>query len=60
MDDLGGIHMKDKSERKSISKADFLAELIRMDKDQINDMIKAKSKQPKLICPIILLGHENK
>lgn len=52
--------MKEKSEKKSISKIDFLSELIRMDKDQINQMIKDKSKQPKLICPIITLRHESK
>lgn len=51
--------MKDTfSNRKSMDKFDFLTELIKMDKDQINQMIKEKSKQPKLICPIIVLGHE--
>lgn len=30
-----------------------------MDKDQINQFIKDKGKQPKLICPIVILGREN-
>lgn len=52
--------MKKTEDKKSISKVDFLSELIKMDKEQINQMIKEKSKQPKLICPIIPLRHENK
>lgn len=52
--------MKKTEDKKSMSKVDFLSELIKMDKEQINQMIKEKSKQPKLICPIIILRHENK
>lgn len=61
MNDLGGITIKVQTDNKTVDKLDFLSELIRMDKDQINEMIKAKSKKPKLICPIVVLGpgHSN-
>lgn len=55
MNDLGGITIKVQNDNKKVEKLDFLSELIRMDKDQINDMIKAKSKKPKLICPLIII-----
>jgi hypothetical protein len=42
----------------SMSKADFISELTKMSKDDINQFIKANGKKPKLICPFIVYDVE--
>lgn len=48
------------SDKKSLIKEDFLEELSRMSKDDIDKLIRDKGKQPKLICPFIMTECINK
>lgn len=47
-------------DNKKQEKDNFLAIISCMDKDQLNDLIKEKGKQPKLIQPIFKTSEYNK